>query len=101
MKTLKELFPHEEILTLKEALDKIGWKYTQIDEHHFDPVFCTCGTKIKYEFLFGRAWCDNCDIMLQDLTGLVPAGPNTVGLLDCEVPTDGRAWVIMKESDKK
>ena len=92
------------VLTAKEALDFLGWEYTE-GESRFDDIRC-CGEPVECSGFFGGTEdleCKKCGKRMHDLFGVTPVSNSTATVLnpndyDC---SDNRHWVaIIPETGK-
>lgn len=107
-KTLQELFPSYELMTIAECLNYLKWtaEYQDGDERGTGEITCECGGKVKIGGWLGAeyALCQNCEKGMQDLTGMLPhpAMKHGAGVVQCIdydntiIPEDGRVWTPLR-----
>lgn len=99
--TLSELLGIE-LFEMHDAMDKLGWEYTKVpDEERTKDIRC-CGVGVILRGIAGvdTGQCVHCPKTLQNMAGLVPLLPRTVGFIEPELYEDnGEVWFPADEDD--
>ena len=94
-KTLRAVVPVEyELMGPDEALTKAGFVFTA-DESGLHDIVCKCGEKAVCTGWIGTesVYCRKCRTGIQDMTGIVPSGKNTAGMLEVDYDEAGeKVW---------
>lgn len=94
--TLAELLK-EQLYTVFEMLEALGWTYVRAGEHYAKDIQC-CGENVSIGGFLGpeHGECRKCGKSFDDMTGVLPAGRNTVGMIDINKykVEDGRVFAI-------
>ena len=96
---LQELFPDEELKTMRECLDELEWSYDDTKEGAMNIKCCEQLVYIGGWVGAEHAHCKVCDKGMQDVTGILPAGNSTAVHIDydkTEMPEDGRVWITRR-----
>ena len=86
------------LYTTKEALDQLGWQYTE-GENRFDDIMC-CGKPVDCSGFFGSTEdleCSVCGKHMHDLFGVTPVSNSTATMFisDDYDWSDGKHWVVI------
>lgn len=95
-KKLYQVFRGKKLRTVKETLDFLGWTYIE-RKQKLENIMC-CGEKVRCAGWLGieHLKCERCGKGMQDVTGILPARNNCVGVLnfdEIEIPKNGRVWL--------
>ena len=110
-KNLQDLTDYK-VMTAKECLDKLGWKYTET-EKGYEDIKCSCGKEVECSGFFSteRIECPDCNKRMADMFGVLITGNSTATMLDPNdfdisdkkywiVANDGNAGIMEKQEDK-